>query len=190
MGNKSRKQPAFGWNPNIGKLKVTKIEIIQREIDTCSDLYFSFGDIVSIHLLIGAAHEILEVFDKKSSGTGMLSKEMGKAIKPEYVDDFRNLVKSPYEGFKHGKADLNAVVELPVRLTEILIISTIEKYKELTKLPTAKMLLLRTWILVQERMLTDEGEQLFKAESLRKRFLPWERGAFKETAYPILKNAL
>ena len=43
----------------------------------------------------------------------MLSKAVDEGIKPEYLDDFRNLIKSPYEGFKHGKADLDAVIEYP-----------------------------------------------------------------------------
>jgi len=73
MGKGSRKKPKFSFNPTVAKLKVTKLQIAQREIDTCADLYFSFGDLVSMHLLISAAHEILMVFDKRFLKPGCFS---------------------------------------------------------------------------------------------------------------------
>jgi hypothetical protein len=72
IGRHRSKKPKFGFNRNVAKLRVSKLQIVQREIDTCADLYFSFGDLVSTHLLISAAHEILAAFDKKILKTGML----------------------------------------------------------------------------------------------------------------------
>jgi hypothetical protein len=149
MGKGSRKKPEFGFNPNVPKLKLTKLEIVRREIDTCVDLYFSFGDLVSIHLLVSAAHEILAVFDKEIIKTGMLFDQPERYIPPEYLEDYRTLQKSPFIGFKHGAKDLDTVVELPWKLTDMLIFSAIGKYAEITKRPTPKMLLLRTWLVVQ-----------------------------------------
>jgi hypothetical protein len=108
MGKGPRKKSKFGFNPKVAKLTVTKLEIVQREIDTCADLYFSFGDLVSMHVLASAAYEILAVFDKEISKTGMLFDDVEQYIKAEYLDDYRNLMKSPYVGFKHGTKDLDA----------------------------------------------------------------------------------
>jgi hypothetical protein len=70
-----------------------------------------------------------------------------------------------------------------------LIISAIEKYDELTKSPTAKMRILRTWILIQQRMLTAKGEQTYDADAIRKRFSPLDREEFRKAYYPLFKQA-
>lgn len=184
MGKGSRKKSKLGFNPLIGKLKATKRQIVQREIDTCVDLYFSFGDLVSIHVLISAAHEILKAYDKASSKTGMLFDEVEALIKRELLDDYRELISRPYINFKHGAKNLDTMVELPDRLTETLLLSAIEKYQEVTKCPTAKMLLLRNWLYVQHHLLTPEGEVHFHAPALRKRFPIYARKEYRRAYYP------
>ena len=69
------------------QLKVTKLEIARREIDTSIDLYFNFGDLVSTHLLVSSAHEILSDYDRKILKTGMLFDHPEKFIKEEYLDE-------------------------------------------------------------------------------------------------------
>jgi len=184
MGKGSRKKPKFGFNPKVPKLKVTKLQIAQREIDTCADLYFSNSDPVSTHLLISAAHEILGVFDKKFLKTGMFFDHAEQYIKPELLEDYRRLIKTPSIGSKHGAKDLNAVVELPWHLNEMLMFSAIEKYTELTKRPTPKMLLLRAWIAIHLHLFTAEGEQMFDAPAIRKRFPAYDREGFRKALYP------
>jgi hypothetical protein len=83
-----------------------------QDAHTCADLYFSFGDLVSTHLLISAAHEILDDFDKKISKTGLLIEAAELGIKSEYVEEYRHLLKTPFLGFKHGAKDVDAVIEL------------------------------------------------------------------------------
>lgn len=68
---------------------------------------------MSTHLLISAAHEILAVFDKTFLKTGMFFDRVEQYIKPELLEDFRSLMKTPSSGFKHGAKDLTTVVELP-----------------------------------------------------------------------------
>jgi len=179
MGKGSRKKTKFGFNPNTAKLKVTKLQIAQREIDTCADLYFSFGDLVSMHLLINAAHEILAVFDKKFLKTGMSFDHAEQHVKPELLEEYRSLIKTPSIGFKHGSKDLDVVVELPWHLTEMLMFSAIEKYRELTKRLTPKMLLLRTWIAIDLQLFTTEDEQMFDIPAIRKRFPAYAREEFR-----------
>ena len=183
MGKGSRKKPKFGFNPKVPKLKVTKLQIAQREIDTCADLYFSNGDVVSTHLLISAAHEILAVFDKKFLKTGMFFDHAEQYIKPELLEEFRSLIKAPSIGFKHGAKDLDTQVELPWHLNEMLMFSAIEKYIELTKRPTAKMLLLRAWIAVHLQLFTAEGEQMFDFPAIRKQFPAYDREGFRKALY-------
>jgi hypothetical protein len=188
MGKGSRKKPKFGFNPKVPKLKVTKPQIAQREIDTCADLYFSNGDVVSTHLLITAAHEILAAIDKKILKTGMFFDHAEQYVKPELLEEYRSLMKTPSTGFKHGAKDLDSVVELPWHLNEMLMFSAIEKYTELTKRPTPKMLLLRAWIAVHHHLFTTEGEQMFDAPAIRKRFPAYDREGFRKAFYPAFEK--
>jgi len=86
--------------------------------------------------------------------------------------------------FKHGANDLDAVVELPWRLTEMLMFSAIEKYQELTKRPTPKKLLLRAWIAIDLQLFTTEGEQMFGIPAIRERFPTYDRDGFQKAFYP------
>jgi len=188
MGKGSRKKPKLGFNPKAAKLQVTKLQIAQREIDTCADLYFSNGDPVSTHLLISAAHEILGVFDKRYLKTGMFFDQAEQHVKPEMLEEYRSLMKTPSTGSKHGAKDLNAMVELPWHLNEMLMFSAIEKYQELTKRPTPKMLLLRIWIAVHLRLFTAEGEQMFDVPAIRKEFPAYDREGFRKAFYPTCEE--
>jgi hypothetical protein len=109
-------------------------------------------------------------------------------VNPELLEDYRSLMKTPSRGSKHGTKDLNAVVELPWHLNEILMFSAIEKYQELTKRPTPKMLLLRTWIAVHLHLFTAEGEQMVDAPAIRKRFPAYDRDGFRKAYYPTCEE--
>jgi len=185
IGRHRSKKPKFGFNRNVAKLRVSKLQIVQREIDTCADLYFSFGDLVSTHLLISAAHEILAAFDKKILKTGMLFDHIEEYIKPELLEDYRILIKTPFIGFKHGSKDLDTIIELPSGITEILIISAIEKYQEITKRTTPKMLLLRMWIGIHHHLLKVELEQDVDAPTVRENFPAYAREEFRKAYCPI-----
>jgi hypothetical protein len=176
--------------PDWPKLTLTKLEIVQRQIETCSDLYFAFGDPVSIHLLISAAHEILDAYDRKVCKTGMLFDHSEKLLPEGIWAEFREFLKQPYIGFKHGSKDLNGTIELPARLTEVLLISAIEKFGEINGRLTGKMLLLRNWLLVHERVLTPDGEREFDAKSIRERYPPYARELFRKELLKVYDRAV
>jgi len=119
----------------------------------------------------------------------MLFDHAEQYIEPELLEDFRSLIKTPSTGFRHGAKDLDAVVELPSKLTETLMLSAIEKYVEITKRPTPKMLLLRTWIMIHHHLLTPEGEQVLDAPAVRERFPAYDRDGFRKAFYPTCEKA-
>jgi hypothetical protein len=192
VGKGSRKKTTLklSFRSDCPKLTLTKLEIVQRQIETCSDLYFAFGDPVSIHVLINAAHEILDAHDRKVCKTGMLFDHPEKLLPEGIWAEFREFLKKPYVGFKHGSKDLNETVELPAMLTEVLLISAIEKFAEINQRLTAKMLLLRNWLLVHERVLTPDGEREFDAKSIRERYPPYARKLFQEECLPAYQRAV
>jgi hypothetical protein len=180
------RKPNFGWHPDHPKLKVTKLEIAKRELETCSDLYFDFGDLVSMHVLVSAAHEILSVYDSKNLRTGMTIDYMNEAIRPESLKDFQDLLKTPYRAFKHGQKDVNEEVELPDGLTEIFMISAIGKYNEIAGKITPKMNILHLWIGAHHHLLTPEAEIKYKADWIRKWFPITSRDEFQKHFLPLL----
>jgi len=68
------------------------------------------------------------------------------------------------------------------------MLSAIEKYIELTKRPTPKMLLLRGWIAVHLRLFTAEGEQMFAFPIIPQRFPAYDREGFRKAFYPTCEE--
>jgi hypothetical protein len=50
------------------KIEISKLDAAKRQLKTAINLYFSYGDPVSIHTLASAAREILYDLNKKHSG--------------------------------------------------------------------------------------------------------------------------
>lgn len=175
-------------NPNLAspshlsRLKVSKLDVIKREIETCSDLYFAFGDLVSTHVLINAAHEILRVYDTENLGSGMIF----DYLKDAAPLDVRKLLGTPYTFFKHGKMDLKEIGELLWGLTEILMVSAIAKYEEIEGKVTPKMSILHLWIGVHHRFFTQEAEIEYKADWIREHFPVTARDKFRDEFLPPL----
>jgi hypothetical protein len=173
------------WHPNVPRLKVSKQEIVKREIETCSDLYFSFGDLVSMHVLVNAAHEILSAYDDANSKTGTIFNDIKEGVRSE----LRQALQQPYRAFKHGKKDLNEVTELPADLTEILMLSAIAKYEEIVGNITPKMVIFRVWMGAQYHLLTAAADIKYKADWIREHFPVTARDKFRDEFLPLLLNA-
>ena len=100
--------------------------------------------------------------------------------------DIQKLLGTPYAFFKHGKRDLNEIVELPWGLTEILMVSAIQKYEEIEGKVTPKMSILHLWVGVHHHFLTQEAEIKYKADWIREHFPVTARDKFRDEFLPPL----
>jgi hypothetical protein len=127
------------------KIKISKLEAARRQLDTAIRLYFSNADPVSIHTLAAAAFEILKDLDEDGPKTGTFYDHLEINVKPGYLQQARNIFKTPQNFFKHADTDPEKVLEFLVALPELFLISGCEKYGELAAEVTPEMFVYRLW---------------------------------------------
>lgn len=122
------------------KMSLSKLEAAKCEMCSAIFLFFNYQDMVSIHLLVSAAHEICDALSKKSgaiSFRGLLDDKISIKSDRKKV---RDLLNKAYNSIKHARRD--EVVELNVDHTELLLFLCIIQYWQLnkSKLPWDMML--------------------------------------------------
>jgi len=127
------------------KIKISKLEAARRQLDTAIRLYFSNADPVSIHTLAAAALDLLKDLDEHGPKTGTFYDHLQTNVKPEYLQQARNIFRAPQNFFKHADADPEKVLEFSVALPEAFLVSGCEKYGELAGEVTPEMFVYRLW---------------------------------------------
>jgi len=95
----STETPAVGPN---SKLRLGKLAVAQRQLDTAIELCFADGDPVAIHGLAAAAYEVLHHVVKSRSPKGLMPDLLFNTlvIKDEHLGAWERLVKKPQNFFK------------------------------------------------------------------------------------------
>lgn len=83
---------------------ITKEEAVRRQLETAIALFFSNDDAISIHVLAQSAGRILTDICKHKKVTSFRDLLMDY-IKPEYQQQFSNLLNAAYNYFKHADKD-------------------------------------------------------------------------------------
>ena len=92
------------------KIKVTKLEAAQRQIDAAIRLLFKNEDPVAIHTIAAAALQILKDLAKKDNT--QVWKMMNQCIRPEMRKTFRDEVENKAVNFlKHADKDPDGILE-------------------------------------------------------------------------------
>jgi hypothetical protein len=131
------------------KHSVTKIEAAQRQLDCAIELWFHEKDQVSTLTLAASAYQIIQDICAAKGTTRDLLYD-SDLIKDEYRRDFINLIKAPYNFFKHADKDPNpdSVVEfVPFGILAFMMFSMIG-LGELGYRATANMKILNAWLLI------------------------------------------
>jgi hypothetical protein len=115
---------------NLGKIFITKLDCVRRQLETAVILWFHEGDPVSIHTLVAAAYQILYDLNKVCGGTPMMKD--AKNIRPEYVKDFHRLFAKSENFFKHADRDPLKTLRFAPQTTQCLMLDAIAKYDELS----------------------------------------------------------
>lgn len=85
------------------KPKIKKIDAARRQLDTSIELWFRYGDIVSIHTLACSAYQILHDINEHRKGPELLFNSI--VIKDEYRHLAKSCLKKAYNFFKHAEKD-------------------------------------------------------------------------------------
>lgn len=93
-----------------GKLRISKIEAAQRQLDCAIELWFLDKDELSVNTLAGAAYQLVHDL-KKHKGLAHTLLYDAAMIKPEHRKKWVNLLKKPVNFSKHADNDPDDVLE-------------------------------------------------------------------------------
>lgn len=138
-------------------MKVRKIDVARRQLDTAVRLYFSRRcDPVSMHTLTMASYEVLAPIYKHRFGSTDLP--IFEKLKPGLSKkDYRCLMdslKEPQNFFKHGTKDRGRILEWNIMLTLFVLSETCRMYQALVK-PRLLYRAFMIWLLILEPRLLE-----------------------------------
>jgi hypothetical protein len=111
------------------KIRVNKLGVARRQINTAIDLWFSGGDAISIHTLVAAAYQILcDLLNNKNLPDFLYN---NPNIRPERRADYAKLVRKPANFFKHADRDPDEVLEVNVEINDFLLLQCLTGVQQL-----------------------------------------------------------
>jgi hypothetical protein len=110
--------------------KITKLASAERLLTTAVDLFFDDGDMLAIHVLSSAAHEVLHVLLKKQGKKASFLKDSGM-VRPEKIKKFHGLLHHTQNFLKHGAKDPNAILEYYKAETPFWLFDAMHLYSQL-----------------------------------------------------------
>lgn len=147
-------------------INISKLDAAKRELDHSIRLFFSYGDVIVIHLVSSASYSILIGLGKKA-GVTSVREEMCKRVKKEKIKYVQKKLKKAYNFFKHAHHDHNKLLKFYPESSEFIIWDSINIYQNLTKKITGLMLSFRLWFNLKnnEIILKTEDMEYFKDAS-------------------------
>ena len=150
--------------PN-SKLRLGKLAVAQRQLDTAIELYFADGDPVPIHALAAAAYEVIHHVLKSRSPKNLMPDLLFNTlvIKDEHLGAWEKLVKKPQNFFKHADRDPEGTIEFSPADTEIFIFFAIIGLSHLDVLRNATERAFVQWsALNHPERLTEKGRAAYR----------------------------
>lgn len=123
-------------------LKLSKLDVARRQLDTAIALWFHEGEPVSAHALAFSANKVLRgVCQKRQIAEPILFdlKRIKKGAEKEYM----RLIHAAPNFFKHADNDADEVMDFYPKATEFVIFDAVETYFLLTSHRTSLMTVFR-----------------------------------------------
>lgn len=155
-------------------MELSKIDVLQRQIDTSIKMYFFDDDVVSIHTLAWASRAIsIDLLESR-----WLVSDLHAIIKKEKIPEFETIVRNAQNYFKHAKKDFDKIIDFDFEVTPYLLLDAISNFYQLTKGFTIPMHCLKLFLLVEHPNLIIDGNQKevflnFKSSSKLKKADYW-----------------
>lgn len=144
-------------NENGNPERITKIEGAERLLKTAVDLFFENKDMLSIHTLSCAAHEVLHVFLKTQDKRVSFLKD-NPSIRPNKKRQYHDLIHHTQNFVKHASKDRTATMKYYEAETPFWLFDAIQMYVQLTgSLNFKTFALFSMWFKVRHKdLLLDE----------------------------------
>lgn len=116
----------------IKKERVSKLDAAERQLKTAIRLFFGRGDSVSIHMLVCSADGILTDLCKHKGKYPGFMRDVELRVKKGYEKEWLRAVNKAQNFFKHADVDPDEIYEFPAQITQGMLVSAIQSYKNLT----------------------------------------------------------
>ena len=152
--------------------RITKLASSERLLLTAVDLFFDDGDMLAIHVLSSAAHEVLHVPLKKHGKKASFLKDSG-FVRPEKLKEFHDMVHHTQNFLKHGAKDPNTILEYYKAETPFMLFDAMHLYLQLTgSLKYKKFALFVLWFKLEHKaMLEDQVRESLESASINAGFV-------------------
>lgn len=115
------------------ELKLSKLDVAKRQLETVCRLYFWHGDPVSIHTLTSAAYNVVRDLNSHRGGEEMFAKDgFLKRIKRGHEKEVRALINAAENFFKHADRDHEEIIDFKPALSEFMILEACSVYSRLS----------------------------------------------------------
>lgn len=143
------------------QIKVSKLDVAKRQLETAIRIYFSEGDPVSLHTLTAASYNVIRDLNKKKGGEQMMAKDGFMAmVKPGRGKEVWERVVAAENFFKHADKDHDGVLDFNPEQSEFLILEACDVYRRLTGEFPSLFRLYQTWyIAMHPNLFTLPDEQ-------------------------------
>lgn len=126
--------------------KINKLNCAERQIETAVRLFLDYGDEVSIHTLIAAAHKILfNMTGKSILKNDALNIFTSKKFPEKETKRYLNEITRSENFFKHADRDPNGELEFDSKITEYFIFDAVRMYYLLSNKETDLMSKYNVW---------------------------------------------
>jgi hypothetical protein len=147
--------------------KIGKLDAARRQLSVSIRLFFEQRDVIAIHTLAAAAHQILSDLAAKR-GQGILGIiKNNPFLRPEKKTEWRKLVNSAQNFFKHADHDPAEILEFRSAATAFFLVDAVQIYHQLTgELPIEQNVYLGWFHLTYPDLLLDGPVKHFVQNAL------------------------
>jgi len=140
----------------MGKLQISKLDAVKRQLEVAVKLFFFDGDPVSLHTLVAAAYNLLRDVNRHLKGEPLFVKEAAlDRIRPEKRDEFYAMVNEAENFFKHADRDPGETLLFHTAQTKVLLWDACRAYRLLTEEITPTFQAFEWWIFLEKPEMFD-----------------------------------
>lgn len=137
---------------------ISKLDAAKRQLEITIRLFMGNADIVAIHTLTGATHNILRNLSNKQGKESYIKDILLKQIKPEYQKKYVERINQAENFFKHADRDHDKLLEFTPEQTEVMLWDCCSMYQNITNEWTPLILIYRTWFFTKNPELLAEDK--------------------------------
>ncbi len=151
-------------NNEVKYINVSKLDAAKRQLEFSIKLFFMYGDVVIIHALASAGHEVLWRLCKKQGIKSILKDEFMEMIKPTKKKEVKKMINEAQNFFKHAGNDSDQQLKFFFNSTQYTIFDACLMYKQYTNENNALMHIFLMWFYINnpEILVDASGKELIE----------------------------